>query len=117
MTSDRTATLTDHVLTNSSRKVSQWGVTDLGLSDHDLMFCTRKALRPKSHKHNEMLVRSVKHYAIENFKETLKKIHFPDYLKYTCINAAYSGLIAKVMRAIDSVAPIKKVRAKANFKP
>ena len=35
---DRTVTLLDHVLTNSSAKVSQSGLVDQGLSDHDLIF-------------------------------------------------------------------------------
>ena len=50
----------------------------------------KKTLKPKSHKHNETLVRSLNHYTAENVKETLEKIHFPDYLQYTCVNVAYS---------------------------
>ena len=50
---DQTAALIDHIITNSSDKVSQSGVKDLGLSDHDLIYCTRKTSLPKSHKHNE----------------------------------------------------------------
>ena len=46
-----------------------------------------------------------------------KKVHFPDYLKYTCINAAYSDFINKFVRAIDSVAPVKQGRVRANSKP
>ena len=34
-TTDRTATLIDHVLTNCSHKVSQKGVIDLGLSENN----------------------------------------------------------------------------------
>ena len=33
---DQTATVIDHILSNSPEKVSQSGVIDLGLSDHDL---------------------------------------------------------------------------------
>ena len=57
----------------------------------------------------------MKHYTIENFKETFEKMHYPDYLKYTWINAAYSDFTNNFIRAVNSVAPIKKVRAKANF--
>ena len=39
----------------------------------------------------------------------MEKIHFPDYLKYTWVNTAYSDFINKFMRPIDSVAPVKKV--------
>ena len=38
---DQTATLIEHILTNSLDKISQLGVIDLGLSDHDLIYCTR----------------------------------------------------------------------------
>ena len=44
----------------------------------------------------------MKQYTIEIFKETLKKIIFFYYLKYTYINAAYLGSLNK-LRAIDSV--------------
>ena len=53
---DQTATLVDHILTNSPDKVSQSGIIDLGLSDHDLMYCTRKKSLPKSHKHKEIFL-------------------------------------------------------------
>ena len=87
-TTDRTVILTDHVLTNSSHQVRQSGLIHLSLSDHNLIFCTRKTLPektpyldtfhavPKSRRHNEILVRSIKYYTTENFKETLKKIVF-----------------------------------------
>ena len=49
---DQTATLSDHIITNSPDKVSRSGVIDLGLSEHDLSYRTRKTSLPKSHKHN-----------------------------------------------------------------
>ena len=77
----RTATLIDHLLKNSSHKVSKSQLIDLGLTGHDLIFCTRKTQKPNSHEHNnQILDQSLKH-AIENFKDVLKKIHFQNYLK------------------------------------
>ena len=32
----------DHVLTNPADRVSQFGVVDTGLSDHQLIYCTKK---------------------------------------------------------------------------
>ena len=72
----------DHIFTNSPDKVSQSGVIDLGLSDHDLIYCTRKTSLPKSHKHNEIFVRSMKWYSTEKFLEILREIVFPNYLTY-----------------------------------
>ena len=113
---DQTATLIDHILTNSPNKVSQLGVIDLGLSDHDLIYCTRKTSLPKSHKHNEIFVRSLKRYSAEKFLEILREIVFPNYLTYTCVNDAYSGFIYMFAKAINFIAPSKKIRVNANSK-
>ena len=37
-----TTTLLDHILTNANELVSNSRVLDIGLSDHQLVFCTRK---------------------------------------------------------------------------
>ena len=60
-----TSSLLDHILTNASWKISQKGVIDVGLSDHQLIYCTRKILRTKANKHNEVWVRSLKKYTPE----------------------------------------------------
>ena len=62
----KTAILIDHILMNSPDKVSLSGAIDLGLSDHDLIYCTRKTSLPKSHKH-EIFVRSLKKYSANIF--------------------------------------------------
>jgi len=49
---ENTSTILDHVLTNSQDRVSQSGVIDIGLSDHQLTYCTRKIIRPKVYEHN-----------------------------------------------------------------
>ena len=54
MVTSKTAIVIDHVLTNSSQKVSQSGVIELGISDHDLVYCTRKTPSLKLNKHNDI---------------------------------------------------------------
>ena len=49
-----TSTLIDHILTNSTEKIFQSGVIDSGISDHQLIFCTRKVKQVKFHKHNSV---------------------------------------------------------------
>ena len=58
----QTATLIYHTLPNSPEKFSQSDVINLGLSDHDLIYCTRKTSLPKSHKRNEIFVCSTKNF-------------------------------------------------------
>ena len=43
-----TSTLTDHILTSAPSRVSQKGVINVGVSDHQLIFCTRKISRIKT---------------------------------------------------------------------
>ena len=114
---DQSATLIDHIITNSPDKVSQSGVIDLGLSDHDLIYCTRKTSLPKSHKHNEIFVPSMKRYFAEKFLEILREIVFPNYLTYACVNDVYSDFTYRFVEAINFIAPSKKIRMKADSKP
>ena len=50
------------------------------------------------------------------YLEELNKINFPDYLKFTDINDAYSDFIGKVNLTIDKIAPIKEIRIKNSSK-
>ena len=80
---DQTATLIDHIVTNSPEKVSQSDIIDLGLSDDNLIYCTRKTSLPKFYKYNEIFVSLVK-------KDSPEKKNF---VTYTCVNDACSDFI------------------------
>ena len=54
---ENTSAILHHVLTNSQDWVSQSGVIGIGLSDHQLLYCTRKIVRRKVYEHN---IRSLK---------------------------------------------------------
>ena len=56
-TTCNTASLLDHILTNCAEKVSQKGVIDVGLSDHQLIFCARKIRRTRRNLHNQIQTR------------------------------------------------------------
>ena len=56
-------------------------------------------------------------YSAEKFLEIVKKIVFPNYLTYTCVNDDYSDFIYRFVGAINFIAPSKKIRVKANSKP
>ena len=109
-----TSTLLDHILTNSSEKVSQKGVIDVGISDHQLIYCTRKIKRIKHNMHNQIQVRSLKKYSAEIFTNALKTVQFPNYNIFSNVNVAYSDLLNKISDTIDRVAPIKEIRIKNN---
>ena len=77
-----TSTLLDHIPTNSSEKVTQKGVIDVGISDHQLIYCTRKIKRIKHNMHNQIQVRSLKKYSAEIFTNVLKTVQFPNLQIY-----------------------------------
>ena len=97
----KTSILIDHVLTNSSQKASQYGVVELGISDHDLVYYTRKTPLLNPNKHNNIFVRSMKNYTKENFLELIRKTDFPDYTTFTCLNKAYQDFSFKLSEVID----------------
>ena len=73
------STLLDQILTNSSEKVSQKGVIDVGILDHQLIYCTRKIKRIKHNMHNQIQVRSLKRYSAEVLTNALKTVKFTNY--------------------------------------
>ena len=43
-----TSTLIGHILTNTNGKITQCGIINIGLSDHQMIFCTRKIKKRQS---------------------------------------------------------------------
>ena len=117
-----TSTLLDHILANSSEKVSQKGVIDVGISDHQLIYCTRKIKRIKHNIHSQTQVRSLNKYSAEIFTNALAilfnsiTVQFPIHNIFLNVNVAYSDLLNKISNTIDNVAPIKEIRIKNNTK-
>ena len=79
----------------------------MGLSDHELIYCSRKESLLKSNVHNEISIKSVKHYSDEIFVEKLRSIKFPGYSNHTCMNDARQDFITKFLSVVDSVTPVK----------
>ena len=104
---DKTSTLIDHILVNTPTKITQSGVLSKALSDHDVIYCTRKHQVPKTGKHNTITLRSLKNYSKDIFLEKLRDIQFPNYRNFICINDAYQNFLERVMEIIDIVAPLK----------
>ena len=65
-----TSSLIDHILANSSETTFQSRVIDSGISDQQLIFVQKKW--NKSNKHNNALVRSLKHYTANLFVKGLR---------------------------------------------
>ena len=113
MTSN-TSSLIDHILTNANDKISNSGVIDVGLSDHQLIFCTRKLLKTKFNFHKKIKCRSFKNYNSEIFIQRLRESNFSNYSCFNDINEAYNDFSAKLLSAINKSAPLKERRIKNN---
>ena len=98
--------LPDHILANAGWKISQKGVIDVGLSDHQLVYCTRKNLRTKTNMHNPIRVRPLKKYTPKSLIKELKII-FKYYNIFSNVNIAYLNLVEKILSVVDKVAPFK----------
>ena len=111
---ETSSTLLDHILTNSHEKVSQFGVLDLSLSDHQIIYCTRKIVKQKFNKHNYIRIRSLRNYSKNLLLEKLETLQFPDYSNYNNIDTAYTDFIDKTIAVINEIAPFKQVCIKNN---
>ena len=108
------SSLLDHVLTNSADRISLFGIVNVGLSDHQLIYCTRKITRTRLNAHKYVKMRSLKYYSEDLYVKKLKEIDFPDYSNFKDMNEAYSDFTEKVASVIEEIAPIKEVRVKSN---
>ena len=107
--------LIDHILTNSSEKIFQSGIIDCGMSDHQLIFCTRKVKWAKFNKHNNVCLRSLKHYTVNVFVEKLQNVNFSNYERFSYIDAAYTDFLNKLIKVFNEIGPSKEIRIKNNM--
>ena len=110
--SKATSTLLDHILTNSNDLVSHSGVLDIGLSDHQLDFCTQK--KSKINKHKTIKTRSFKKYTAEKLCDKLKDVNFANYSEYADVNDAFVDFSDKIMQAVDGITPYREFRVKGH---
>ena len=107
-----TSSLIDHILTIFPKRVSQQEIIDKGLSNHQLIYCTRKSSRTKARVHKQITFCSLKSYTAEAYKGALGKVYFPNYENCSDVNKAYENFIQKLMSIIDMLAPLKLNKSK-----
>ena len=65
----------------------------MGLSDHQLINCTRKFSRTKVGTQDQITFGSRKNYTAEAYKKALGIVYFPYYENFSDLNKAYESLI------------------------
>ena len=68
---------------------------DIGLSDHQMIFFTRKIEKEKVGGHKQILFRSFKNYLVDEHEKALGKVTFPNYEKYHNIKKVYNNFFQK----------------------
>ena len=111
------ATLLDHIYVNNKEIVSQSGVIETGISDHFMIYCTRKISRGQIGKHNLVKIRSMKRYCKELLIEKLQSIEWLAILQSTDINVAWESFKTIFTQVVDDVAPEKEIRIKVRSEP
>ena len=106
------STLIDQILTTCREQISQSGVVDIGISDHQLIYLTRKLYGMKSNAHKEMKTRSLKNCRIESLNQSFRLINFLDYEYFNYVDIAYSDFIQQKTPVINKIASLKEVRIK-----
>ena len=108
------STIIDHVLASFPERVTQSGVIDISLSDHQLIYCTRKISRIKRGSYKQIKFRSFQHYTADLFEQELSRLNFPNNHNFNDINEAYNDFIQKIMNVTDKVTPLKERQVKQN---
>ena len=109
-----TSSLIDHILKTFPEKTSQQGIIYVGLSDHQLIYCTRKFSRAKVGTYTQITFHSLKNYTAEAYIEALSKVCFPNYENFGDVNKSYENFIQKLVSVIDKLALFKTKRVKGN---
>ena len=107
-----TSTLIDHILTNAQDNISQSGVINTAISDHNMIYCTRKTRKTKYNKHKELTFRSLRNYSVDIYKQALERASFPNYDNFHNPDIAYNDFINILACVINAVAPFRTVSQK-----
>ena len=111
----RNTSLTDHILASIPSRVSQHSVINVSVSDHQLIYYTRKINKIKTGRvHKHITFCSFKKYTVDAYKDALNKVNFPSYELFNDVNEAYSNFFQKTRIVDDSIASYKTKRVKAN---
>ena len=97
-----TSTLIDHILTNAQDNISQSGVINTAISDHNMIYCTRKIRKTKYNKHKELTFRSLRNYSVDIYKQALERASFPNYDNFHNPDIAYNDFINRLACVINT---------------
>ena len=107
----------DHIICNFTNKVAQSGVIPFGVSDHSMIYCTRKQIKIKFNKHKTVSMRSMKHYSANILCNYLDNCDWSLVLNSNCVNTAWSNFTQIFNTVLNKIAPYRVIRIKQSTEP
>ena len=98
---DSSRTTIDHILTNRPDNILQHGVIPTGLSDHYLIFCSRRISKGHFKNHSTVKVRSLKSYSSDILLEKLCSVDWKPCFLSDCVNIAWTMFRTSFMNILD----------------
>ena len=93
-------------------KITQCRLMNIGLSDHQMIFCARKVKKEKIGGHKQISFRSFKNYSVDEYEIALGKVTFLKYESYQNINKAYNNFFQKLIEVVNNIISLKTTRIK-----
>ena len=84
----------------------------MGLSDHMLIYCSRRISKGHFKNCSSTKIRSLKNYSPEVFHEKLCNSDWKPCFMSTCVDSAWKSFQSIFLNILDEVAPIKEIRLK-----
>lgn len=107
-----TQTVIDLVLVSDKSRITESGGIDYGLSDHSIVFCTRKIKKAVFNCHRSIRIRSLKRYSKEARNDCLNLANWSGVLQCKEVDKAWCLCKGMFLEVVDKVAPFKVVRVK-----
>ena len=110
-----TSTILDLISVSDPIKINKCGVSDLGVGDHLLIYCTRKC--KKVPVNDGVKLRSLKNYPKEAFEGKLQQVDWQEVTSCDTVHQAWYNFTCKFLAVIDDIAPTRYVRVKQRTDP
>lgn len=112
-----TQTTTDLILVTDESNITHSGVIGYGISDHYLIYCTRKRHRVPFSAHKVICIRSLKNYSVETLRSQLKNLDWSPITNACDVDKAWGTFKCLFIKAVDAVAPPRQIRIKQRSNP
>ena len=113
-----TKSIIDLIMVSDVDKISLQGVLPSGLSDHFIIYRTRKTVKSLLNKHHTTIIRSMKHYSKEMLTELLQTtVDWSPVLNCLDVNEAWTHFTDFFMPRVDKLALLKKVCLRQRSEP